>query len=320
MHLLGNTMDYIIGVDLGGTQLRAILADTAGNILHEERVLTEAAQGPAMVIERIIACIEHVRNVVPTPGNLLGVGIGSPGPLDPDAGVIFTAPNMPGWHNVPLRDIITQRTGMWVELGNDANIAALAEWKFGAGQGLNNVVYITVSTGIGGGVISDGRLLLGRLGAAAELGHIILNVEGRQSWEDLASGTGLATAAAAAMAHEPNSLLQHLATPQTVTAAHVSQAYAQGDPLAQRLMQREIELLGLGFVSTLHLFSPDIILVGGSVATQNQFLIERARQVVLERTISDVYHTVPIQLTALGDQVGVLGAVALLLYKHALRT
>lgn len=312
-------MDYVIGVDLGGTQLRAVLADATGHIHTEIRMLTEAARGPSVVIDRIVESIVQVRATLPAGGHLLGVGIGSPGPLDPDAGIVFTTPNMPGWDHVPLRAILTERTGLWVELGNDANVAALAEWRFGAGKGLKNVVYVTVSTGIGGGVIIDGRLLLGRLGAAAELGHIIMDVEGRKSWEELASGTGLATAAAAAMITTPDTRLHELATPETVTAAHVSLAYAQGDSLAQALMQREIELLGLGFVSTLHLFSPDIILVGGSVATQNPFLIAGARRVVKERAISDVYHSVPIEIASLGDQVGVLGAVALLLYKHEIR-
>jgi glucokinase len=313
-------MDYVIGVDLGGTQLRAILADPAGTVYTEVRVPTEAHRGPSAVIERIIECIVKVQAALPADGTLLGVGIGTPGPLDPDTGVVFTSPNMPGWHRVPLRDILIERTGLLVELGNDANVAALGEWRFGGGAGHRHFVYITVSTGIGGGVVVDGQLLLGRLGAGAELGHIIINYAERKSWEELASGTGVAAAAALAMQENPTSQLHDLATPATVTAAHVALAASRNDPTAQALMQQEAMLLGIGFVSVLHLFSPERIMVGGSVITSNPYLLEGARQVVQERAIADVYREVPIEVATLGDQVGVLGAVALLLYQREQRS
>jgi glucokinase len=313
-------MDYVIGVDLGGTQLRAILADPVGTVYTEVRVPTEAHRGPSAVIERIIECIVKVQAALPADGTLLGVGIGTPGPLDPDTGVVFTSPNMPGWHRVPLRDILIERTGLLVELGNDANVAALGEWRFGGGAGHRHFVYITVSTGIGGGVVVDGQLLLGRLGAGAELGHIIINYAERKSWEELASGTGVAAAAALAMQENPTSQLHDLATPATVTAAHVALAASRNDPTAQALMQQEAMLLGIGFVSVLHLFSPERIMVGGSVITSNSYLLEGARQVVQERAIADVYREVPIEVATLGDQVGVLGAVALLLYQREQRS
>lgn len=312
-------MDYVIGVDLGGTQLRAILADPTGQVAAEVRMPTEASHGPSAVIDRIVLCIEQMRQALPVGGTLLGAGIGTPGPLDPYSGVLFTAPNMPGWHDVPLRDILVARTGLPVELGNDANVAALGEWRFGGGKGLRHLVYITVSTGIGGGVIVDGHLLLGRLGAGAELGHMLIDHAERKSWEDLASGTALGAAAALAMLQERHTLLHELATPATVTAADVALAARRNDPLAQALMQREAELLGVGFVSTLHLFSPERILVGGSVITANPFLLEGARQVVQARVIADVYREVPIEVALLGDRVGVLGAVALLLYQYEQR-
>ncbi len=311
-------MEYVIGVDLGGTQLRAVLADELGRIQTHVRMPTEAQYGPASVIDRIVACITQMRAALPSGATLCGVGVGSPGPLDPYTGMVFTTPNMPGWDHVPLRDLLIERTGLSIVLGNDANLAALGEWRFGGGQGYQHLVYLTISTGIGGGVISDGRLLLGRMGAAGELGHMILDADNRTSWEDMASGTALAAYAAQAMIGAPESLLHELATPSTVSAAHVARAAADGDALAQALMQREAELLGLGLVTTLHLFSPEIILIGGSVVTQNSYLLEGARRVVQERVLADVYRQVPIQVAALGDQVGVLGAVALVLYqRHA---
>jgi glucokinase len=306
-------MRYIIGVDLGGTNLRAALADERGRLYDQMRIMTEADEGPEAVIDKIVSCIEHVRAALPADGTLVGVGIGSPGPLDPDSGVVFTMPNLPGWKDVPLRDILAKRTGLLIELGNDANAAALGEWLFGAGQGLQNMVYVTVSTGIGGGVIADGRLLLGHRGAAAEVGHHIIEAATRSTWEELAAGPGLARAAAEAMPGAPASLLHGLASPETVTAEEVAQAAAAGDPLAQELLDREGELIGVGLVNMLHLFSPERILLGGGVIVNNPQLIERARCVIRERAFA-VYRDVPVQMAALGDRVGLLGAVALFLH------
>ncbi|HWQ13864.1 MAG TPA: ROK family protein [Roseiflexaceae bacterium] len=306
-------MRYIIGVDLGGTNLRAALADDQGTVHQVVRVPTGGDEGPEAVIDKIVACVGQVRAAVPEGAALLGVGVGSPGPGDPFDGIVFTLPNLPGWHNVPLRGILAERTGLAVELGNDANAAALGEWYFGAGRGHSNLVYVTVSTGIGGGVIADGRLLLGHRGAAAEVGHHIVDWEAGLSWENLAAGPALARAAAEAMAAEPGSALHQLATPATVTAGDVARAAAAGDALARRLMEREGELLGVGLVNLLHLYSPGLILLGGGVAINNPHLLERARAVIRARAM-EAYRDVPVRLAELGDQAGLLGAVALFLH------
>jgi glucokinase len=309
-------MRYIIGIDLGGTQLRAGMADEQGTLLDEARVLTAADEGPEAVIEQIADCIERVRGALPADGKLLGVGIGSPGPLDPYEGIVFTQPNMTGWTNVPLRDLLAQQTGLPIELGNDANAAALGEWLFGAGKGLRHLAYVTVSTGIGGGVIADGRLLLGHRGAAAEVGHHIIDAATGASWEDLAAGPGLAAAAAEAMIADSRSLLHGLASPETVTAVEVAEAAAAGDPLAQRLLDREGVMIGIGLVNMLHLYSPQLILLGGGVIVHNPQLIDRARLVIHERALA-IYRDVPVRLADLGDRVGVLGAVALFMHMRA---
>lgn len=306
-------MDYVIGVDIGGTQTRAALADRTGSIISQMHSLTKVEQGPEAVIEQVIEYVERLRVLVPSDGTLLGIGIGCPGPLDPYEGIVFTAPNLPGWNNVPVRDVIEQRTGLRVKVANDANAAVLGEWLFGGGRGYRNLVYITVSTGIGSGVIVDGHPLLGRRGAGGELGHMVLDARDSRSWEQLASGTALKMAAAETMTTHAHTLLHELATPQTITAADVAQAALRGDVVAQRLMHREGHLIGLGLVNVLHLFSPEIILVGGSVVTANPSLLKRAQSVVHERVISDVYRSVPIEVAHLGDRVGMLGAVALVL-------
>jgi glucokinase len=308
-------MRYIIGVDLGGTQLRTALADEEGTLLEEMRVRTEADAGPAAVIDQITASIERVRAKVPADGELLGVGIGSPGPIDPYEGIVFTQPNMTGWTDVPLRALLAERTGLPVELGNDANAAALGEWLFGVGKGLSNLVYITVSTGIGSGVIVDGKLLLGRRGAAAEAGHHIIDMHTKATWEELAAGPGLAAAAASAMLSDSRTLLHTLGTPETITAADVAKAAAEGDPLALSLLDREGELIGIGLVNMLFCYSPEMIVLGGGVVLNNPQLVERASLVIQERAF-EVYRSVPIRLAALGDRAGLLGAVALFLHMH----
>lgn len=306
-------MRHIIAVDLGGTQLRAALVDERGALGGEVRMPSGAAEGPAAVVERMVRCVADVRSTLPAGGDLLGIGVGAPGPLDPYRGVVLNPPNLPGWRDVPLREILEDRTGLPVELGNDANAAALGEWLFGGGRGARHLVYVTVSTGIGGGVIADGRLLLGRLGSAGEVGLHIVDAASRAFWEELAAGPALARAAARAMAADPATALHRLATINGVTAADVGRAAAGGDPLALQLMEREGELIGVGLVNMLHLYSPELILLGGGVVVNNPWLINRAVAVVQERAVS-VYREVPVRMAALGDRAGLLGAAALFLH------
>lgn len=304
-------MEHVIGVDLGGTQLRAALIAHDGTLVAHTRAASLVGEGPLPTADRIAALAAQVAAALPAGGFIRGLGLGAPGPLDPASGIVMAPPNLPGWYDVPLRDLVQERVGMPVVLGNDANAAALAEWRFGAGVGTRHLVYVTVSTGIGGGVINDGRLLLGRLGAAAELGFLMLDADSGLGWEELASGTALGRAAATAMPEHPASLLHTLAAPETVTAAHVAQAAVQGDALATRLMEREARLLGLGFASVLHAFSPEILVVGGSVVTANPSLLDQARQVAYAHAMCALYAEVPIVPARLGDQSGVLGAAAL---------
>lgn len=310
-------MDYVIGVDIGGTQTRAALIDQTGHILAKIQEPTVTQRAPDPVIQQVLAYIAHMQSFLPPDGNLLGIGVGSPGPLNPDTGIIFSTPNMHNWHEVPLRDILSTKTGLVVKIANDANAAAIGEWHFGGGVGHNNLVYITVSTGIGSGVITDGKLLLGRLGAGGELGHMIVEPRDLLSWEYVASGTGLARRAAAAMPDHPASLLHQSTTAKRVTAADVARAAEAGDELAQQLMHQEATYLGIGFVNILHVFSPEIILVGGSVVTSNPWLLDEAQNVVQSRVIDDLYRSVPIEVAHLGEQVGLLGAAALLLVEQS---
>ena len=168
---------YILAVDLGGTQIRAALCDPSGQIYRRVASLTLAAEGLEAVLGRIYATMEQTIEGLP-PEELAGIGIGAPGPLNPNTGILMEAPNLPGWIDVPLRTLVSEHFGRPTFLGNDANLAALAEYSYGAARGIRDMIYLTISTGIGSGVIADGRLLLGTHGLAAEAGHVVIDPDG----------------------------------------------------------------------------------------------------------------------------------------------
>lgn len=312
-------MSYAIGIDLGGTQLRAVLIDSVGQILAFERTDTAVELGVTGVLAQIELLIEDMAAGVER-ALIRGVGFGAPGPIDPVDGVLFSPPNLPGWSNVPLKSILQQRTGLPIEVGNDANVAALGEWRFGLGRGCQHFVYVTISTGIGGGVIADGRLLLGRKGIAGEVGHMTIQTDGPVCgcgnlgcWEAIASGTALARFAAAALDRGRRwSLILDLAGDEPIEGWHVAAAAEQGDELATTLMQREGEMIGVGLVNVLHLYAPEQIALGGGVIKSWPLLEGHVRRVIAERAMPP-YRDTPIGLATLGDKVGVLGAAALLL-------
>ena len=192
---------------------------------------------------------------------ICGVGIGSPGPLDAEAGIVVHASTLRGWDDVPLAALAAARLGRPVRVDNDANVAALAEWRFGAGRGLRHMVYVTVSTGIGGGVILDGRLLHGRGSMAGEIGHMAIteapvpcSCGALGCWEALASGPALGARATA------------LGSLGRVTARDVARLAEAGDAIALGLLAEEARYLGLGFANLLHLYAPEMIVVGGGVS------------------------------------------------------
>ena len=241
----------IIAVDLGGTQLRTARYDHDLNLLQRESTLTRADLGSQATINRLIAYIDKVM-----PGSrddITGIGISSPGPLNPKTGVIIAPPNLPGWNNVPLGELVAKEFGLPVFIGNDANVAALAEASKGAAQGCRHVVYITVSTGIGSGIISDGKLVAGRDGLAAELGHIPIIVEhGKVSSIELeAAGPAVAGRARAALEAGAISCLAGMVAGELsrIDAKAVGLAAAKGDQLAIETLAYAGRIIGLGIVT-----------------------------------------------------------------------
>lgn len=325
-----------IAVDIGGTQIRAALCDSEGTIHQRATDLTGGHEGPDAVMARIERAI---RRVWPADGQVAVIGVVAPGPLDPWSGVVFDAPNIPGWDDYPLRDIIQERFGLPILVGNDCNAAALAEHRFGVGQGKSNLIYVTVSTGVGGGIIINGELLLGAHGLAGEIGHIKVRPDGplcgcgsRGCLEAQASGPSIAREArqrlrAGELHSEPVESMHGEPVESTsrilelahgdldaISARLVNEAAQQGDPLAVDVFRQAGTYLGLGLVTLLHLFDPDIVVIGGSVSKAGDLLFGPAREVVRQRCMTDRYwRDTPIVPAALGDDVGLLGALALVL-------
>jgi len=305
----------VIGIDLGGTNLRVSAIDPLGRILARRKERSQFDAGPGPTIERISTAVSELQAELPH-RPLRAIGIGAPGPVDPETGTILAAPHLPHWHDVALAHEVEQSTGLLTVLDNDANVAALGEAQYGAGRGVRNMVYITVSTGIGGGVIVDGRLLRGEHGAAAELGHMTIWWDGRACpcgnrgcLEAYASGTALAERARELMANGRESVLAR--HKKNLDAVAIAEAAQGGDRLSQELISDAGTALGVGIRGLIHLFDPALVVVGGGVSLIGAPLWEPLRRVIEADAMENYPKRVRVVPTELGDDPGVLGAAML---------
>jgi glucokinase len=307
-----------LAFDLGGTELRAALVGDGGKLLAFASVPTRARDGPDAVIAQITMLAEKTCSEVPD-ARPLGIGIGAPGPLDPVAGILTAPPTLSGWREVPLARLLQDRLNLPVRLENDANAAALGEWRFGAGRGAASLVFVTVSTGIGGGVISDGRIVHGRRGLAGEIGHMTITSESERClcgavgcFEAVASGTALGRRATALTKPGDGSALRTLSHDGEVTGRHVVEAARGGDEAALALIDREARWLGIGFTNLLHLYSPDMIVMGGGISHGYDLLHNPIEATIQERAMP-AYRDVPVVPAQLGRHAGLIGAASLIL-------
>ncbi|MBB3999530.1 ROK family protein [Aureimonas pseudogalii] len=298
-----------IGIDLGGTQVRAAAIERDGTILERRTAPTDRAGGVAGVVAQMEALIAGVRSP-----RTRAVGIGIPGAFDAARGTVLDIPALPGWTDIPLSDIVEARTGLPTVLENDAKIAALGEWRSGGGRGLANFAYVTVSTGIGGGIVLENRLIRGHRGLAGEVGHTRITDRsapcscGHQGcWEAVASGTALARAAQAAVTLEPASRLATLAGARPATGEDVTQAARDRCPVAGQVLREEAAWLAAGFVNVQHLYAPERIVMGGGVSKALDLMLADIRRGMRERLLPG--HAVPeIVAAQLGDDAGLVGA------------
>ncbi len=312
-------MGTYIAVDIGGTRIRvAVYPETSIEPVQQKRIPTQGSNGTAL--DRLQGLIAELW---PENDEVFSIGVAAPGPLNPKAGILYNAPNIPGWVNLPLRQVLEDRFEVPVALGNDANMAALGEARFGAGVGHHDLIYITISTGIGGGVILDDRLVLGANGLAGELGHVTIVEDGpvcgcgkRGHLEALASGTAIARYTVKQLeAGRPSSLKQ---VGPAVTAKDVALAAAGGDELATEAMKRAGTFMGVALANYLHIFNPTMIILGGGVSRSGPVYWEPMRAAMEANVMSPEYLVgLEIKIAALGDNAGLLGSLELARMLHA---
>jgi len=309
--------EYIIGIDLGGTRLRAARLDEDLDVIARDEMLTLAHEGYDATIGRVKAII---RRMLPEAGSgdaVRGIGLSIPGPTNPFTGVVELGTNLKGWQNVPLVQILRDEFNVPVYLGNDANVAAMAETAKGAGQGCRHVVFMTISTGIGTGIIIDGRLLLGRAGLGGEAGHLIMVVDGEVSTlEKQAAGPAIARQARARIAAGEASAIRDRVNGDLdqISGRIVGEAARAGDALALSIVVRAGRIVGYGVTSLLHTFNPEIVIFGGGVSTLGELLFAPMRAAMQETALDPEYYSdLRLALAQLGDNVSLVGAGALVL-------
>ena len=304
---------YYIALDVGGTQLRAACyPQNSTDPVMVRKISTQ--EGPETPLQRLVNLIH---SIWPQDGQVKAIAAALPGAVDPYNGIIFIAPNIRGWVNLHLKEILSAEFNVPIGIGNDANLAALGEWKYGAGQGHQNLIYITISTGIGGGVISDGKLLLGAHGLAGEIGHITVQPDGplcgcgqRGHLEAIAAGPGIVRWIREEIQNGQPTRLTNISEP--LTARHVSEAAAQGDPLAIAALERAGLYLGRGLADFLHIFNPSALILGGGVMRSGRLLLDPLHAALKKHVISSQYtDNLVIRQAALGDDAGLMGALAL---------
>lgn len=312
---------FVIGIDVGGTKITTAIADRQGSILEKITLATSAQEGEEAVMGRIIQSVEMVLEASGLSSlEVDAIGIGAPGPLDSATGSIITTPNLP-FRNYSLTRPLEKRFAVPAYLDNDGNVAAIGEWMFGAGKGYDNVIYMTVSTGVGGGAVLNGQPYHGSRSNALEIGHMTIepssphrcNCGNFGDVESLASGTAIAKRAKEAIAAGRETILTRH---EKITSYEVYQASREGDDLSREILEKAFEYLGIAVANLILTFDPDVIAIGGGVSRIGEDLFSAVRESARKRCFSFMYDTVRIVPTGLLQDTGVLGAIALALVKH----
>ena len=298
---------YVVGVDLGGTKIYTALVDLEGNIIKEKTVETLAHEGEQAVMGRIVDTINYV--IDGTDKDLIkSIGIGSPGPLDVKNGIIIENSNLP-FKNFAIVKTIKETYDLPTYLDNDANVATLGEFMFGAGKGTENMVFITASTGIGGGAVLNGKLFRGSTGNALEVGHMTVATEGPRCGcgnlgcaEALGSGTAIGKRAKEAVL---SNVVTSLKNYENVTAKEVFKEAANGDRVAKNILNTSLTYLGIAVANTITNFDPEKVVVGGGVVNGGDIVIDTIRNVVEERCMAAFVENCTIEKAVLGGKAGV---------------
>jgi glucokinase len=312
---LGIMPGKTIGIDLGGTKMATGVLACGPELLWESRERS-TGQSEDELVELLVGEVEEARGTQP---EAVAVGLGIPATIDHRKGVAVSAVNLP-IADLPIRDLAAERTGLPVFVDNDANVAALAEHLYGAARGTENAVMLTIGTGIGGGLILGGEIYRGSTGAGAELGHVVIDVDGppcqgncpnRGCVESLASGTALGREGRAAAEREPDSMLARMrAEGREIEGKVVTEAALAGDATAVAVFDLVGSRLGVALAGYANIFDPDVIVIGGGVIAAGDLLLEPARRELRERALPPMNGT-PVVAAELGDDAGMIGAAAM---------
>lgn len=308
-----------IGIDLGGTNIKGALVSAQGDILKEYSIPTRVELGPDAVAARIGEVIAQLCTGE-SDAAVSGVGVGCPGTVDDESGIVRLAANL-GFVNFDLRRALSAYTALPIHLGNDANVAALAEALFGVGHDAESTIVVTLGTGVGGGIVLGGKMLTGYTGAASELGHMVIVHGGeectcgrRGCFEAYSSATALIRETKRAMAAHPESLLHAVAAENGgVDGRTAFDAKARGDAVGAAVVDAYIDHLACGLANLVNIFFPEVIALSGGVANQGEALLAPLRKLVRERSFASRYavkHT-RLALCTLGYRAGVIGAAML---------
>lgn len=304
---------YVIGVDLGGTKIYTALVDLEGKIIKEVTVKTEAHKGDEAVLEKLLKTIDDVLQGTDI-NEVKAIGVGSPGPLDLEKGLIVYTPNLP-FKNFNIVKPIKEKYKIDTYLDNDANVATLSEYMFGAGKGSKNMVYVTVSTGIGGGAILNGSLFRGSTANALEIGHMTVMKGGPRCGcgntgcaEAMASGTAIMKRAREAVESKVETTLKNY---EEVTAKEVFLEAEKGDKVSQDILNDSLSYLGITISNIANSFDPDKIIIGGGVSEAGRIVFDKIEYEMERRCLKTIYNNCKIEKAVLGSQAGVLGAAAL---------
>lgn len=307
---------YVIGVDLGGTKITTAISDLTGEIIEKTTLATGSALGEEVVLSRIFDSISMVLEASKiNEQDVRAIGIGAPGPLDSEKGIIITTPNLP-FKNYNLVKPIEERFGIKTYLDNDANAAAIGEYTFGAGKGTKHMIYITVSTGVGGGAILNGRPYRGNTSNALEVGHMTIEPFSKYQCncgkygdvESLCSGTAIAKRAKEAVEAGRETSLKDI---DTITSYEVHQAYLEGDKVAIEILDTALEYMGIAIANLIVNFDPEMIVIGGGVTKIGDLFFDKVKESAKKRSFDFMFNSTKIVPSKLGQESGVIGALAL---------
>lgn len=312
-----------IGIDVGGTNVKIALVDDNGKIIYSNSVPTYAKMGYEYTVNNIKQAIRDLmKETNTTTSDIEGIGFDFPGQVDCKTGVVKLAPNIPGWVNVPIAQMIEDEFHIPTRIDNDVRCAALGELKFGAGKGCENFICITVGTGIGSGIVINGKVVRGATNAAGELGHIKLQMNGGPicgcgdtgCLEAFASGPAIVAMAQEYIKGGKSTKFREMAAAEggEITPYMVAKAAEEGDPVAKRIFEIVGEYIGIGLTSVINLLNPEKVIIGGGVAESGELLLGPIRKTIKERAMVVAGNAVEIVPAQLGNSAGVIGASMLI--------